>query len=246
MTSDAIPSTPPRGPGAHRALARQLRIRHNSARELIVLTPDNDPFYCGTDYQRRNAEWFAGLLDQFGLNLGAHIRRVHYRMITAREPVTLPDGQPYLNTETCWARLVDASRAARILGLVAVESMVDRRNDAAIENAPARETLLLPPFLHQSGGAHYELPELDFDEIGSVTGRLLRPWVFGYDFEPVDARPTMIELWVEKSTMNDILGPLCRELQINYLEGTGFESITRTVEFLRRAEQYGEGAQQEK
>jgi hypothetical protein len=208
---------------------------------LIVLTSDNDPFYAGMPYQKLHAEWFAGMLDRFGLHLGAHIRRVHYRMITAPDPITLPGGEPYLNTETHWSRLIGASAAARILGLVDVESMVDRRNDPAIENAPSRQAPLSPPHLFP-GGAWYELPNLEPADVDTVTGGLLTPSMLGYDFDPVDARPVMIELWVEKSTMADILKPLCQELHINYVEGIGFESITQTVTFLRRAQQYGKAA----
>src|SRR5215213_519338 len=43
-----IPTAPPRGPKAHKEMARTLRIRGNSAGELIVLAPGNDPFYKGT------------------------------------------------------------------------------------------------------------------------------------------------------------------------------------------------------
>ena len=46
--TDIIPSAPPRGPKAHKDMARRLGIRGNSAGELIVLAPGNDPFYKGT------------------------------------------------------------------------------------------------------------------------------------------------------------------------------------------------------
>jgi hypothetical protein len=237
---DATPSNLPRGPKAHKAMARQLGIPHNSAGELIVLDYGNDPFYMGTPTEIRNAEWFAGLIERFGLQLGAHLRRVHYRIITAREPINRPDGRPYENNLTCWGMLGDASRAARIFGLIDVESMVDRRNNDAIENAVARTQVLRPPEIGP-GGAWLNLPTLEFGDIDSVAGRLATPYARGYDYDPGD-QPVMIELWVEKSTMADILEPLCRHERLNYVEGTGYESITRTVEFLRRAERYGKPA----
>jgi hypothetical protein len=235
-----IPSTPPRGPKAHKALARQLGIPHNSAGELIVLDYGNDPFYMGTPTEKRHAEWFAGLIERFGLQLGGHIRRVHYRIITAPEPIDRPDGRAYENNLTCWGMLGDASRAARIFGLIDVESMVDRRNSDAVENAVARSQLLQAPDW-TIGAAGLYLPTLEFADIDSVTGRLSSPRARGYDYDPGD-QPVMIELWVEKSTMADILEPLCRHERLNYVEGTGYESITRTVEFLRRAERYGKAA----
>jgi hypothetical protein len=52
----------------------------------------------------------------------------------------------------------------------------------------------------------------------------------------------MIEVWCEKSTMHDILEPLCQREHFNLVESTGYESITQTVQFLRRAERYGGAA----
>lgn len=240
----------PYGPAAHKAAARQLGIPRNSAKELRVLTADNDPFYAGMPYQKANAEWFAGMLDRFGLQLGAHMRRVHYRMITSREPVTLPDGTPYLNTDAHWSRLLAASAHARILGLVDPESMVDARNDPVIENALPWQAPSEPRILQAF--ARYVLPELpyglnvpdipDFDNLGSVEAELYGPSIGGYWFHPGEEQPVMIEVWCEKSTQADILKPLCDELHLNYLEGTGHESITQHVIFLRRAQQHGSAA----
>jgi hypothetical protein len=222
-------------------MAKLLGIPRNRGRDLIVLDDKNDPFYIGGPAAVRDAEWYAELIERFGLHLGAHIRRVHYRIITSGEAITLPDGQPYENTLNCWRTLSDASRCARILGLIDVESMVDRRNNSAIENADARNQLLEPPMWVDSW-ADLNLPTLDLglDDIG-VTGRLWKPFATGYDYSFGD-QPVMIEVWIEKSTQADILEPLCKAERLNYVQGTGFASITRTVEFLRRAERYGKAA----
>jgi hypothetical protein len=55
----------------------------------------------------------------------------------------------------------------------------------------------------------------------------------GYDYHPAD-QPYTIEVWIEKSTMNDVLVPLCEELGVNLVVGKGFTSITRAVELLER------------
>jgi hypothetical protein len=68
--ASGIPLRLPRGPKAHKALAKQLGILNNKAGELIVLDYGNDPFYMGTPGEKRHAEWFAGLLEQYGLQLG--------------------------------------------------------------------------------------------------------------------------------------------------------------------------------
>jgi hypothetical protein len=49
----------------------------------------------------------------------------------------------------------------------------------------------------------------------------------------------LVEVWCEKSTMNDILVPLCRDLSVNLAsEAKGYESVTHIIELLRRAEDY--------
>jgi hypothetical protein len=101
--------------------------------------------------------------------------------------------------------------------------------------------LLNPPDWWRDGGASFDLPTLEFSDIDRVTGELRKPYAHGYGYDPGD-QPAMIEVWVEKSTMSDILEPLCRIDGLNYVEGKGFESITQTVNFLRRAERYGKAA----
>jgi hypothetical protein len=236
--ASGIPLRLPRGPKAHKALAKQLGILNNKAGELIVLEYGNDPFYMGTPGEKRHAEWFAGLLEQYGLQLGAHNRRVHYRHLSTPGS-TRPDGRPYENTTTCSQLLGDASRAARIFGLVDPESMVDRRNNGAIENVAPCIRLSEPEI--KPGSASFYLPTLESADIDSVFGSLSAPYAAGYDYSASD-QPVMIEVWCEKSTMNDVLAPLCEIEHLNYVEGTGYESITQSITFLRRAQQYGKAA----
>ncbi len=61
------------------------------AADLIVLSPNNDPFYAGVPNRRERAEWFAELWDRFGLHHGVHLRR-------RRERGTRPAAQPSRQT----------------------------------------------------------------------------------------------------------------------------------------------------
>jgi hypothetical protein len=72
--------------------------------DLIVLAPQNDPFYTGTPNDCALAEWFAGLWHAFGYSSGVHIRRVHYQIVSQNPPVLLPNGVPYENTVECVRR----------------------------------------------------------------------------------------------------------------------------------------------
>jgi len=150
-----IPATPPRGPKAHKEMAKQLGIRLNSANELIVLAKVNDPFYMGVPGQIQHARWFAGLLEQYGLQLGAHNRRVHYRNLTGG---FRPNGDEYENTPNCIHELGQASNAARILGFIDPEDMVDRRNEDATQNVVPREVVSSPRI--GAGWATLYTPEL--------------------------------------------------------------------------------------
>jgi hypothetical protein len=59
------------------------------------------------------------------------------------------------------------------------------------------------------------------------------PTVTGYDYTDA-AQPFHVEIWVEKSTVNDILDPLARELFCVLSPAVGFTSITRTIDILKR------------
>src|SRR6185312_7636356 len=74
------------------------------------------------------AVWFSGLFLKFGFGAGVHLRRIHYRIVSAETPVTKPDGTAYENTDRSWKYLVNASRDARYLDLVPSGHFVDRRN----------------------------------------------------------------------------------------------------------------------
>src|SRR3712207_2991793 len=97
-----------------KALQHEIRLergRKPPIKDLIVLAPNNDPFYAGTEGQRTMAEWFA---EVFGQTTGAHLRRIHYRLV-ARGDVVRHDGVLYENDQNSWAYLNNASRFARYL-----------------------------------------------------------------------------------------------------------------------------------
>src|SRR5215208_2377836 len=123
-----------------KALAKELGCR---VPDLLVLARGNDPFYVGTPAQVAQAEWFAELWERFGSPSGVHLRRLHYRIVGLREPLSMHDGRPYLNTEGCWEYLNYASKYARILELVDPKVLVDHRNPAAriyMERNPLRDS----------------------------------------------------------------------------------------------------------
>src|SRR3989304_3831676 len=62
--------------------------------------------------------------------------------------------------------------------------------------------------------------------------------VEGYDYQEGD-QPVHLEIWCEKSTVDDVLVPLCQVYGMNLVTGTGYESITASVVMLQRALEAG-------
>lgn len=192
--------------------------------DLLALAPKNDPFYTGRDSEITAAGWFADLWRRFGYSIGIHLRRVHYQIVSQDPPVLRPDGTAYENTDACWKWLCEAGKYARYLGLVSPEAFVDRRNPDAIVNAQYHGDVT-PGYEVQDpwGGFDITLPE--FPDLPKLRAT-------GYD--DGNLQPYLVEVWAEKTTMNDILKPLCRRYGVNLVTGAGEMSITAVVDFLER------------
>ena len=192
------------------------------AATLVVLSPANDPFYIGMA-RREDAGWFADLWSTSDIGGGIHLRRLHYVFVSREVPLQMRDGTPYENTEACWQRLVAASGSARYLKLVPIEDFVDRRNAAAIINASDGVSTDARIDLADGGLAsvptHYDLPELPRLEL----------------IEPVIEQRFLVEIWAEKTTMNDILVPLAEQYGINVVTGAVELSLTACHLLIERA-----------
>jgi hypothetical protein len=189
--------------------------------DLIPLAPQNDPFYTGTPGDWALAEWFATLWQAFGYTHKVHIRRVHYQIVSQHPPVAMPNGLPYENTEGCWNILNLASKAARYLQLVDPEAFVDRRNPEAVVFASNRTPEPEVWATSRLWGSQLRLP--DFPDLPAYR-------VSGYE----SVQAFHLECWCEKSTMNDVLEPLCQHYGMNLQTGLGELSITATLALVHR------------
>ncbi|HSH81235.1 MAG TPA: hypothetical protein VLA19_22100 [Herpetosiphonaceae bacterium] len=209
-----------------KALAKE---RGCKVTDLIALAPQNDPFYAGTPSDRALGEWFKDLWHRFGYSTGVHIRRVHYQTLSQKPSVFLPNGTPYENTEACWDTLSMASKAARYLELIDPGAFVDRRNPEAALYVPAPP---VGPSLEIDGQLWDS--DTDFPDFPGLPDYAIS----GY----AAAQPYHIEVWCEKSTMNDVLIPLCQRYGANLQTGVGELSITATLAMVRRLEASGKPA----
>jgi len=192
-----------------------------TVKDLLALSPQNDPFYMGQKGQVELAEWFKALWDQFEYADGVHLRRVHYQIISQDPPICFPNGKPYENTNNCWATLDRASKAARYLGLVDPAAFDDRRNGKPIIFDPGQQEEPQVLIDTDDYGYGFDFPEL--------------PFLPGYSLENfIGEQGYHIEVWAEKSTMNDVLLPLCEHHEVNLITGLGELSITQVVWLMNR------------
>lgn len=208
-------------------LAKELKC---NIPDLLVLARQNDPFFSGSEASRIKAEWFADLWQRFNYAAGVHLRRVHYQLVSQEEALK-HDGSKYENTEKDWSYLCEAGKHARYLGLVDPGAFVDRRNP---------EPKVYFHFQEDNGdpwwSADFEswrLPEIDADLTWNMDWRLPYFNIYGYEYSDF-LQPYHVEIWVEKSTMSDILEPLCQHYSVNLITSVGFMSITAVIAMLKR------------
>jgi hypothetical protein len=225
MTGNAIR---PLGYDALCALAKELDRPQST---LIVLSHGADPFGCGTPAQVAHAEWFVALWRQHMPRRGGHLRRLHYRLVSTTG-IMLPDGQPYENTITCWARLKNAGKWARNLRLIDAGEIDDRRSPS--------------PHLFQWNAPANRQPTIEVTEPETffLTTLSLRPPELP-DPPQLTVRDLStgswarqryhVEIWVEKSDVEDVVLPIAQSYGVNYCPFIGQAGQKPCRELVERA-----------
>jgi hypothetical protein len=203
-------------------------------KDLTVLARQNDPFRIGTPTQVKQAEWFARTLDDVWFP-NIHLREVHYSLVGVGD-ATLHDGSPYVNNADCWNNLQKFAKFARVLGLVDVRRMIDRRTPNPILFAlgqPAKPDIVI------------EEPSL---ALPAISSRISRPYfnagavdLYGYRYSQAD-QPYHVEVWAEKSSVESELEPLCRHHGVNLMINKGFSSYTAAAGIIDRCIESGKPA----
>jgi hypothetical protein len=203
-------------PMDHAELEELAKAEGRSMGSLVALSPQNDPYYAGMASRRQAAEWFANVYSTLlGSRRGLHTRRIHYVLVSQDPPIMDDTGKPYENTEQCWARLVCATRDARYLGLIPAGALVDRRNPEArifLNGKQAEEAEIKTEIAYGVYVREHEVVN-GLSDIPSL--RLERP---------VIPQRYHVEIWIEKSTMLDVLLPLAEEYHLNVVLFSGESS----------------------
>jgi len=97
---------------------------------LTVLAPDHDPYRMDAPRKMEAGYWLRDRWAEMDALRGEetrHIRRIHYRLLSLE--AVMPNGNRYVSNDECWDWLqVDAVKAARWLGLIPSDRIVDARN----------------------------------------------------------------------------------------------------------------------
>ncbi len=182
-----------------------------SMKDLTVLALQNDPFRIDTPAAHRDGEWLAIQVDRLvPASKKIHLRGLHYVLVTD-EP-TKPNGEPYRNNDADWTWLQDkAADAARWLGYLPFDRIIDKRNDAPVVRLAQRRR---EPRPWLSAPVHIDIP--DAADLEPVVG-------LGW-FEGI--QPYRIVMIGEKSSLDDVLGPIAMAYNADLYLPTGEMSDT--------------------
>jgi hypothetical protein len=223
----------------HETIKRMALELGQRATSLYALAPGNDPFYINPS-RRVAARWFGALFEQLAPPRGVHLRRLHYQLISLRTPPIKPDGQSYANTYNDWVLMCSAARDARYMRICEAGHFSDHGTTEPFVhqpmdmNAPASLTATdeierpnpeETPAVYDYAPQQYEFP----DELPPVLS--VAP--------PTVSEPYAIEIWIEKSTLDDILVPLCHRHGATLVTGVGEMSLTQCNDLIERTQRHG-------
>lgn len=195
--------------------AAKALFRGSTMDDFTVLSSAVDPYRLDTPANRRDAQWFAS---QVGGLVEIHNRGSHYISIGRIRP----NGWKYVNAEEDYNWLQSASVAARWLGYVSPDRIIDERNAEPVFIEFARPEPA--PFL-VIGNAEIVLPEH------------LLPRASLDDFRGV--QEYHLALFGEKTSLRSVLEPLAQECWADLLLPTGNSSNTMITQLAKKASEQG-------
>ena len=191
------------------ALEAARREERCSLADLTVLV--NDPYRLDTPAGHRDGAWVAEQLERaIGSYRRIHWRGLHYAIVAAGD-VIKPDGEPYRNTTDDWLWLSDtAGKAARWLGYVDFERIIDNRNSEPVIHRRVR----VEPHSWLSIGLDVTIPDADD----------INPVAVVSNFE--GRQPYSLAIFGEKASLEDVLLPIARQFDADLYLPSGEISDT--------------------
>jgi hypothetical protein len=192
---------------------------------LTVLARQNDPYRYDTTTLREAGEWFAAQANKHFPHRQFHLRGLHYRIVMAPGATQKPNSKEYGNTFADWKWLGKASQAARYLGVLPFERIIDERNDEPEIYCEDDDLLrkATAPGLFVAEGTAMEIPnaEIVLPRIDYYPGRVPQPY--------------RIVIIAEKSSVRHELAPVASAVRGELVLPTGDISDTLLYGIASRA-----------
>jgi hypothetical protein len=178
--------------------------------------------------RRREAEWFAQLFDRF-VAAGAtkHLRGLFYLLVSAPDRIRGADGKPFVNDHKHWIALQAASKAARWLGLIPFDRIIDERNAPPEIYVPHPTTISTGV----SPGTRCEIPMM-------IEAVLPGRYLAGF----VGRQTHRIIFYGEKSSLSVVLRPIAEQIGAEMILVTGESSDSHIAAMAKRASEDGRPA----
>jgi hypothetical protein len=192
--------------------------------DLTVLSAQVDPYRIDTAAGHRDGAWVA---EQFAKLYGpaqrAHWRGLHYAVV-ADGKVRKPNGEIYRNTDDDWEWLItNPAKAARWLGYVPFDRIIDQRNSPPIIHRKAR----VRPEARLSIGLDVEIPDAeDIEPLPIARGFVARQ---AFHFA----------IFGEKSSLEDVVLPIAEQFEGDLYLPTGEISDTLVYQIAKEANEDG-------
>jgi hypothetical protein len=196
-------------------LRATLESAGGSMKSVTVLATQNDPFRVDTPAGHRDGAWLANTLDRLGVTGQRHLRGLHYILIGQPKP----NGQPYTNTDADWIWLASVAKAARWLGYVPFDRIVDQRNDEPVIRKWS------PPSPEPYVWVDFDVTIPGIDDIRPLAGIA----------KFTAAQPYHLVLVGEKSSLRPVLEPVADLYQADLYLPTGEISDTQVYLMARSA-----------
>lgn len=195
-----------------------------------------DPFVTGIKKaQIKRAIWFKTWWSKFNPERNRkHLRRFYYWAISQPDGTVITHDEKDFKTRSpanAWDYVLDSSKFARNLQLVDPFEIIDRRNPE-----PLGEIRRRLEFHNEISPANWTFP---YGRLSIPKTTFLSPELIINEELAIQTssalQPVHLEIWTEKTTMNDILEPLCEEYGIRLVPYAGYASITSIDKFVETA-----------
>jgi hypothetical protein len=192
--------------------------------DFTVLSAQVDPYRIDTAAGHRDGQWLAEQLAKlYEPGRRPHWRGVHYAIVQDGK-IRKPNRERYRNTDDDWTWLItNPAKAARWLGYIPFDRIVDQRNAAPIIHRKAKVT----PQAYLSIGLDVDIP--DVDDIEPV------PHARGF----VPRQAYHFAIFGEKSSLEDVVRPIAEQFEADLYLPTGEISDTLVYQIAREANDDG-------